>query len=118
MPVATLASPTTTRPQMTSPSSQPMRSMSKNARCTSVALPPQTQVRSWTSLAWQTTFILAPDASIDTPQDYPEDLALSARHPRARSLAARPGVGALVGRVLRAGRGDDRGRRRRDRGPA
>ena len=39
---------------MTSPSSQPMRSMSNQARWTSVPLPPQGHVLSWTSLAWQT----------------------------------------------------------------
>ena len=42
-PVGTVSSPTTTRPQMTSPSSQPMRSTSNQARWTSVALPPQGQ---------------------------------------------------------------------------
>ena len=37
-PVWTFSSPTTTRPQMTSPSSQPMRSMSNTTRWTSVGL--------------------------------------------------------------------------------
>ena len=54
MPVEIVSSPTTTRPQMTSPSSQPMRSMSNQAMWTSVPLPPHGQVLSWTSLAWQT----------------------------------------------------------------
>ena len=39
---------------MTSPSSQPMRSMSNQARCTSVPLPPHGQFLSWDSLAWHT----------------------------------------------------------------
>ena len=48
---------------MTSPSSQPRRSMSKKARWTSVALPPQGQVLLWASLALQTASMFLPEAS-------------------------------------------------------
>src|SRR3954447_1236186 len=54
IPVATVSSPTTTSPQITSPGSQPIRSMSNHAMCTSVPVPPHGHVLSWISLALQT----------------------------------------------------------------
>ena len=49
---------------MTSPSSQPMRSMSNQDRCTAVPFPPQGQVLSWCSLAWQTACMFLAEASM------------------------------------------------------
>ena len=63
MPVATFSSPTTMRPQMTSPSSQPIRSRSNHDRCTRLAVPPQGQIRSWASLALQTACMFLAEAS-------------------------------------------------------
>ena len=67
IPVATRSSPTTTRPQMTSPSSQPIRSTSNQERCTWVPLPPHGQVLSWCSLALQTACMFLAEASMLMP---------------------------------------------------
>ena len=63
MPVATFSSPTTIRPQMTSPSSQPIRSRSNHDRCTRLAVPPHGQLLSWASLALQTACMFLAEAS-------------------------------------------------------
>ena len=49
---------------MTSPSSQPMRSMSNQLRCTALAVPPYGQVLLWTSLALQTACMFLAEASV------------------------------------------------------
>ncbi len=52
---------------MTSPSSQPIRSMSNQFMWTSVPVPPQGQVLSCCSLALQTACMFLADASTVTP---------------------------------------------------
>ena len=73
IPVATFSSPTTISPQMTSPSSQPIRSRSNQERCTRLALPPHGQLESWTSFALQTACMFLAEASrLATGQGYPQ----------------------------------------------
>ena len=50
---------------MTSPSSQPIRSMSNQFMCTSLPVPPHGQVLSCCSLALQTACMFFAEASID-----------------------------------------------------
>ena len=100
IPVATFSSPTTTRPQMTSPSSQPMRSMSNHDEVhRGWPCRPRGSCLSWASLALQTACMFLAEASTCSRlQEYPgiEDAVRVERRlaPRAARRRTAPGAGA------------------------